>query len=104
MMLFCLVVFVFFAVKPNADKNNEKKIADYLQSKYSEEFSDVKFLSTIQNKDSLDCDGSTFFSWKVEDSFKHYYKAYSVNNDLEFYLCMIKLKQVNIMKLMRIHI
>lgn len=98
MMLFCLLVFVFIAVKPNRDKNNEKKIADYLQSKYSEESMEVKFLSTVQNKDSLDCDGSTFFSWKVEDSFKHYYKAYSTKNDLEFYLCYDKSKEGNLYK------
>ena len=86
----CLAIFVFLAIKPNTEKSDVEKISEYLENKYSESFSNIEFLSTVQNRETLSCDGSYFGSFKVKDSYKYYYKVYSEKNDLEFYVYIDK--------------
>ena len=92
LVFICLIIFVFVSVKPNLLKSDEEKISEYLQNKYSEQFTDIEFLSSVQNEENLSCDGSILMRKKVKDSYKHYYKAYSKKNDIEFYVYIDKTK------------
>lgn len=94
-MLICLVIFVYLSIKPKTQRQDIEKISEYLQNKYSEQFSDIEFLSTIQNEKRFGCDGSVWARIKIKDSYKHYYKAYSETNDIEFYVCINETKKDN---------
>lgn len=95
LIIICFVIFAFLTIKPNTEKNDIEKISEYLQNKYSEQFNNIEFLSTIQNEEILSCDGSVFSRNKVKDSYKYYYKAYSKLNDIEFYVYIDKTKKNN---------
>ena len=96
----CLIIFIALAIQPDPEKVYEvkdvKKISEYLQNKYSEEFSDIELLSVMQNENDIRCDGSSLWKEKIKDDYTHYYKAYSNKNDIEFYAYIHKSKKDNI--------
>ena len=90
----CSIIFVIHQVQfnPKSIKGANKKIEEYLENKYSETFTNIEFCETIQNTKRTAMDKSKIWDKKIKNSYKHYYKVFSKENNLEFYVIYEKIK------------
>ena len=95
LLCICLAIFISLSIKPKPEKiekSDTEKILEYLGTKYSEEFEDIEFLTSVQRETETKCDGSTISRKKVAGDYTYYYKVYSKVNDMEFYAFIHKIK------------
>lgn len=85
-VFFLIICFIAFKIIKKNLPINESYLKKSLSNKYNEKFSELYYIKSIDNPDTdLDCDGSSFGTIKGEGT-KEYYKVYSENNDIEFFV------------------
>lgn len=78
------IIYIIIPIIKNNIPVDAKYIEKQLEKKYSEDFSNILLIKSVENPDtSLSCDGSSFGTIKGEGS-TEYYKVYSKKNNIEF--------------------
>ena len=79
-IIFVAVIFQFFLID-----NTDKKVMEYLNSKYGEEFENLTLIEKKNKKVStgIEVDGSVFYKNKP-GCYEYYYTAYSKKENITF--------------------
>lgn len=62
------------------------KVSKYISKTYGDKVNNIKLIKAKNETEDIGCDGSVIWSKKIKGSYEFYYSAYSIDDDVTFYI------------------